>query len=155
MAGSEHPAVYARRRTLALATAGVLLVALAAFLVVQATADDDPPAVTGAPRDAVAAVQSFGRALAARDFGSICDEHFTLEAHEAAGGDQCSSVLAQGLAEVRSPRIAIRAVAVRGAAATVTVLASQRGKPPVVDTLQLVRERGRFRIASAGAVGGD
>jgi hypothetical protein len=32
----------------------------------------------------------------------------------------------------------------------VTVAASVNGKPPVTDAIQLVRERGRFRVASSG-----
>jgi hypothetical protein len=41
-------------------------------------------------------------------------------------------------------------VVVRGDAATVTVSASVNGRPPVTDAIQLVREDGHYRIASAG-----
>jgi hypothetical protein len=148
MARGEHPSVYARRRTIALVVGLVVLAAAVAFGIARATRGDDTPRVSGAPKDVVAAVQAFGRALAARDFAAICDEMFTLEAREAAGGDSCRSTLAQSAARVRDPRIVIKAVSVRGDQATATVVAQQRGKRAVVDVIELQRERGRYRIAA-------
>ena len=153
MARGEHPSVYARRRTIALAVALAVLAAVGAFLIARAATQDETPSVTGAPKDVVAAVQGFGRALAARDFAAICDQMFTVEAREAAGGDSCRATLAQSAADVRDPRITIRAVTVRGDQATATVLAQQRGKRDAVDVIELVRERGRYRIAAAGDAG--
>ena len=153
MARGEHPSVYARRRTIALVVGLVALAAVAAVLIARATRDDDTPRVSGAPKDVVATVQAFGRALAARDFAAICDEMFTVEAREAAGGDSCRSTLAQSAAGVRDPRIVIRAVTVRGEQATATVVAQQRGKRPAVDVIELQRERGRYRIAAVGGAG--
>jgi ketosteroid isomerase-like protein len=153
MAHGEHPSVYARRRTLALVACVAVFAAAGAFLIARAVGGDDTPRVSGAPKDVVATVQAFGQALAARDFARICDDLFTLEAREAAGGDSCRATLAQSAAGVRDPRITIRAVTVRGDQATATVLAHQRGKRDTVDVIDLQRERGRYLIAAAGGTG--
>ena len=136
---------------LALAAALALLAAFAAFLIARAASDDDTPRVSGAPKDVVAAVQSFGRALAARDFGAVCEEMFTVEAREAAGGDRCPSVLQDTAGGLRRPDVRIVAINVRGGTAEVTVRATVAGGPPVTDVIRLVRQDGRFKIVSAGA----
>ena len=153
MARGEHPSVYARRRTVALLAGLALLAAAAAFVIVRVAGDDETPGVRGAPKDVVAAVQAFGRSLTARDFATICDDLFTVEAREAAGGDSCRSTLAQSAARVRNPRITIRAVTVSGDRATATVVAQEEGKRPMVDVIQLQRERGQYRIAAVGDAG--
>jgi hypothetical protein len=51
---------------------------------------------------------------------------------------------------LRDPRVRIVSVVVRGPAATVTVAASVNGKPAITDAIQLERENGQYRIASAG-----
>ena len=153
MARGESHSVYARRRTVALLVGVLLVAAAAAFVIVRAAGQDDTPRVSGAPKDVVAAVQAFGRALAARDFATICDDLFTVEAREAAGGDSCRSTLAQSAARVRNPRISIRAVTVRGDQATATVVTQEAGKRPMVDVIELQRERGRYRIAAVGDAG--
>jgi hypothetical protein len=133
----------------------LFLAAVAGVLVIVAVAvirdgDDGPPAVSGTPKEAVDTVESFRRALAARDFATICDKLYTTEAREAAGGDDCQSVLAQETAKLREPRVEIVGLVVRGETADVTVQASVRGEKPVQDTIRLAREKGRFRIASRG-----
>jgi hypothetical protein len=129
------------------AVAGVAVIA-----VVTALRDggDDPPAISGTPKEAVDVVESFRKALAARDFATICDELYTVEAREAAGGDDCQSVLAQETAKLRDPQVRIVGLTVTRAGADVNVRASVNGERPVADTIRLVRQRGRFRIASAG-----
>ena len=131
---------------LAAALAGVALVAFVTALIV----DRDEPRVSGSAREAVAVVQALERAIVAKDFARVCDELYTIEAREAAGGDECQSVLKQATANLRRPRITLRSLAVIGPAATVEVVAEADGRPAAADTIRLVRQRGRFRIASAG-----
>jgi hypothetical protein len=129
------------------AVAGVIVIAVVAVL---RAGDDGPPAVSGTPKEAVEVVEAFRRALAARDFAAICEELYTVEAREAAGGDDCQSVLAQETAKLRDPQVNIVGLTVRGSEATVQVQASVDGEKPVADTIRLVRQEGKFRIASAG-----
>jgi hypothetical protein len=129
------------------ALAGVLAIVLVSVL---RSGDDGPAPVSGTPKEAVELVEAFRKALAARDFATICDGLFTNEAREAAGGDDCQSVLAQETAKLRDPQVKITGLTVSKEGATVQVQASVRGDQPVADTIRLVREGGRFRIASAG-----
>jgi hypothetical protein len=146
--GSER--VSRRRRTVALAAVAVVVVAVIALLVARLSGRNDTPAVSGAAKDVVATVQQFQAALAGRDWATICNVLYTSDARTAAGGGRCPATLAQSAGGLRQPRVKILSVVVRGQAATVTVAASVSGKQPVTDAIQLVRERGRFRVASAG-----
>jgi hypothetical protein len=139
-----------RRRTGALAALAVVAVLLIAFLVARLSGSEDTPEVSGAAKDVVATVMRFQAALAGRGGATICNELYTTKARVAAGGAKCPATLAQSAGGLREPRVKILSVVVRGQAATVTVSASVNGKPPVTDAIQLVRERGRFRVASAG-----
>ena len=121
-----------------------------ALLVARLSGSDDTPEVSGAAKDVVATVMHFQSALAGRDWATICNRLYTSKARAAAGGARCASTLAQSAGGLREPRVQIVSVVVRGQAATVTVSASVNGKPPVTDAIQLVREGGRFRVASAG-----
>jgi hypothetical protein len=130
------------------ALAGVLVIVVVSVI---RDGDDGPPAVSGTPKEAVETIEAFRRALAVRDFATICDRLYTSDAREAAGGDDCQSVLAQETAKLRDPQVRIVGLTVRGKEATVNVQASVRGERPVADTIRLEREKGRFRIASRGA----
>jgi hypothetical protein len=139
-----------RRRTVALAALGVVAVAAAAILVAVLSGRQDTPSVSGAAKDVVTTVRQFESALAGRDWVGICERLYTSKARAAAGGAHCPSALAQSAGGLRDPRVKILSVVVRGQAATVVVSASVNGKPPVTDAIQLVREHGQYRIASAG-----
>jgi hypothetical protein len=142
--------VYRRRRTVALAALAVLAVGLIALFVSRLSGRQDTPQVTGAAKDVVSTVMQFQAALAGRDWATICNRLYTSKARAAAGGSRCPTTLAQSAGGLRDPRVRIVSIIVRGQAATVTVAASVNGKPPVTDVIQLVREGGRYRIASAG-----
>jgi hypothetical protein len=128
----------------------VVAVLLIALLVARLSGREDTPEVSGAAKDVVATVMQFQSALAGRDWATICNELYTSKARVAAGAGRCPATLAQSAGGLREPRVKIISVVVRGQAATVTVAASVNGKPPVTDAIQLVRERGRFRVASSG-----
>ena len=137
------------RRAVA-AVAAVVAVAIVVALV-EGGGDSGPPPVRGTPAEAVGVVNQFQRALAARDFATICDRLFTPRARAAAGGDDCQSVLAQAAARLPRPTLEIRSVVlVRGGRATVGVLAGVAGERAAPDLIHLERLRGRFRIASVG-----
>ena len=129
------------------AVAGVLVIVLVGVI---REGDDGPPPVSGTPKEAVETIEAFRRALAVRDFATICDRLYTSEARAAAGGDDCQSVLAQETARLRDPQVRIVGLTVTKDGATASVRASVRGGRPVADTIRLEREKGRFRIASRG-----
>ena len=133
------------------AVAGVVIITVVGIV---RGGDDGPPDVSGTPREAVDTVEAFRKALVARDFARICDEIYTTEAREAAGGDDCQSVLAQETAKLRDPKVEIVGLTVTKDDALVIVRASVRGQKAVQDTLRLEREKGRFRIASRGTPAG-
>jgi hypothetical protein len=142
--------VYRRRRTIALASLAVVAVAAVAVLVARLSGSQDAPSVSGAAKDVVITVRQFESALAGRDWVGICNRLYTSKARAAAGGAHCPAALAQSAGGLRDPRVKILSVVVRGPAATVTVAASVNGKSPVTDAIQLQRENGQYRIASAG-----
>ncbi len=112
--------------------------------------DDEVPEVSGTPREAVEVVEAFRKALAARDFATICDQLYTTEAREAAGGDRCPSVLQDTAGGLRDPKVQIVSITVRGNTATAVVRATVAGGRPATDTIRLIKQRGRYRIVSAG-----
>jgi hypothetical protein len=146
------PGAIRRRRLVAVA---IVLVAIVAGVLAWRLADQGgggPPKVGGTPAEVVTLVNGLERALAGRDYQAICDSLFTEAAREAAGGDNCPSVLAQAGAKIASPSLSIRTVAVAGDQATVSVIAAAAGQRPASDELHLLREGGHFRVASAGIV---
>ena len=140
-----------RRRRLVVVVAAAAAIGAAAVAIALTRGDGKPPAVRGTPAEAVAVVDAFRRALATRDFATICDSLFSRRARAAAGGDDCQSVLAQAAAKVRRPVVRIKSVVITGGGrAAVGVVASASGRPGAPDVIRLVRQGGRFRIASAG-----
>ena len=140
-----------RRRRLVAAAIVVLLVVIGVLAWrLTDTGGGGSPKLGGTPAEVVALVNGLQRALAGGDYQTICDSLFTTAAREAAGGDNCPSVLAQAGAKIASPTLSIRSVAVGGDQATVSVLAVAAGQRAATDELHLVRQGGRFRIASAG-----
>jgi hypothetical protein len=113
--------------------------------------EEPPPPVTGTPAEAVTTVQAFSRAIATRDYATICDRLFTPRARAAAGGDNCQSVLAQAAARLRTPTVRITTVVLeRGGRATVGVNAGVAGATPVADLIHLEGDDKGFRIDSVG-----
>ena len=151
MEGSAARGIVRRRRVVA---AIVLLIVVIGVLVWRLTDEGGggPPKVVGTPAEVVSLVNGLQQALAGRDYQTICDSLLTTAAREAAGGDNCPSVLAQAGAKVASPTLSIRSVAVGGDQATVSVIAVAAGQRPATDELHLQRQGRRFRIASAGIV---
>src|SRR5438876_9731982 len=143
-----------RRRRVAVVALVVLVAGIGLLLhhFVDQGSGGGPAEVTGSAAEAVTLVNALQRALAGRDYQTICDDLFTNAAREAAGGDNCPSVLAQAGARITNPTVSIRSLAVGGDQATIDVMAGAAGQVPASDELHLVREGGRLRIASAGIV---
>jgi hypothetical protein len=144
-----------RRRRLYTLLAAAVAVILAVVLIVRGGGDDDSGGAKVDARAAVATVEAFQRAIADRDYATICDKLFTDDAREAAGGANCPSVLAQNSSRIRNPKVEITSVLLRGNTASVAVTASVRGGPAVRDTIRLVRDKSGYRISSAGSGPGE
>ena len=142
----------ARRRPIGIAAAAVAVaLAVGVGLIETGRGRDRPPPVAGTAAEAVGVVDAFQRALTTRDFAGICDRLFTARARGAAGGDNCQFVLAQAAVRLRAPTVEIRSVVLsKTGTATVGVVAGTAGVRAGPDVIRLKRERGRFRIASAG-----
>src|SRR2546426_460262 len=144
-----------RRRRLYTLLAGLAAAALATVLIVRGSGGGGSGGARVDARAAVATVEAFQRAIADRDYATICNRLFTTDAREASGGGNCQSVLAQNASRIRNPQVQITSVLLRGNTATVSVVAQVAGGPRVGDTIRLVRDKRGYRISSAGSGPGE
>ena len=102
-----------------------------------------------------ATLASFGRAVAARDYRTVCTRLLApaLTDQLAQIGLPCQAGLARGFGRARAPHLTVRSVTVNpsGDAASAVVHTTAANQPPSDDTLGLVRLGGTWRIASLGA----
>jgi hypothetical protein len=112
--------------------------------------DKEPEPASGAPAAIAATVDRLERAVAQREFATICDQLFTTRARERAGGDECARQLRSAAEGVESPSIEIEAIDVQGDAATVRVQTEAEGQARVPDSLRLRREGGRWLVEALG-----
>jgi hypothetical protein len=122
------------------------MVAMLAPMGCSLGADEEPKPVTGVPKAIVATVDQLGRAIADRDYATVCDELFTPAARERAGGDECATQLSTAGEDVRRPTVQIRGIELKGDRATVRVVTEAEGQARVTDTLQLERSGDRWLI---------
>lgn len=112
---------------------------------------DKPAAIKGPAKEVAAVVQRFEKAMRTGDYRIVCDELLSASVRERSGGGDCARILQQRAADVKRPRIRIDAIEVAGDSATARVHTTAAGQASVADTIRLVREGGRFRIASLGS----
>jgi hypothetical protein len=122
------------------------VVALLAPVGCSIGADEEHRPVTGVPKEIAATVDQLERAVARRDYATICDELFTETARERAGGDECESQTRSAAEDVLRPSIQVEEIAVRGDRAAVKVSTTAEGQARVSDTLELRRTGGRWLI---------
>jgi hypothetical protein len=108
--------------------------------------DDDAKPASGAAAQVAAAVDSLERAVAKRDFATICNQLFTANARERAGGDDCVRQLTSAAEGLKRPRIEIQRIEVKDDQATARVRTEARGQALVSDELLLRREGGGWLI---------
>ena len=111
---------------------------------------EEPRPASGPPGEVAAVVARLERAIAGRDFATVCGELFTAGARERAGGEECERQLSSAAEGVERPTIEIRRIDVKGERATVEVRTDARGQARVTDTLQLRREGGRWLVEALG-----
>ena len=120
-----------------------------ALLLLAGCGDDAPP-----PEDQVRpAVAAFGRATAAKDYGTLCDRLLapSLVDDVESVGLPCEAALRRGLRHVQDPRLSIGRISVKGEHASAEIRTSAAGQMPSRDTLRLVKVDGSWKIASLGS----
>jgi hypothetical protein len=108
--------------------------------------DEEPQVASGAPKAIATTIDRLERAVADRDFTTVCDELFTAAARKRAGGRECAGQLRSASEGVRRPTIELRGIRVKGDEATVQVTTKASGQARVTDELRLRREDGRWRV---------
>jgi hypothetical protein len=101
-------------------------------------------------QEVAATVRAFARAGAGHDYAALCERILApaLVRQVTSIGLPCRQALARGLGHVRDPELAIGAITVDGDRASAEVRTSAANQKPSEDTLQLMRVRGSWRIAS-------
>jgi hypothetical protein len=108
--------------------------------------DDEPKPASGAAAQVAATVDRLERAVEQRGFPAICNQLFTAEARQRAGGDDCARQLRSAAEGLRRPRIEIQRIDVKDNRATVRVRTEAEGQALVSDELLLRREDLRWLI---------
>lgn len=124
------------------------MVTLGAFVAAGCGGKDQGPNARKPALEAGAVVNTFERDLLAGNYQHICDKIFTSQVREQAGGRGCAGFLRRTAGPVKRPRIEVKNVAVKGDTAKVKVETSASRQAVVPETIELVRQGGRFRIAS-------
>lgn len=121
---------------------------------------EEPKPVAGPAQEVAGVVRALERATAEKDYNQICFDLFSDQVRAQAGGVRCPAFLRRTARGIDSPRIQIvddpggaPAIVVKGERATVRVRTRTRDQAPVLDSIQLVRQRGRFRISALGKAG--
>jgi hypothetical protein len=108
--------------------------------------DDEPKPASGAAAQVAATVDRLERAVAERDFATICKQLFTAGARQRAGGDDCVRQLRSAAEGLERPRIEIQRIEVKDNRAVARVRTEAEGQALVSDELELRREGGRWLV---------
>jgi hypothetical protein len=108
--------------------------------------DDDPKPASGAAAQVAATVDRLERAVADGDFSMICNQLFTANARQRAGGDDCVRQLRSAAEGLKRPRIEIERIEVKDNRAVARVRTEAEGQALVSDELALRREGGRWLV---------
>jgi hypothetical protein len=112
--------------------------------------DDEAKPASGPTAEIAATVDRLERAVAKRDYDTICNQLFTPRARKRAGGAECARQLGSAAEDVKRPRIAIEAIVVEGNKAVVNVRTTASGQASLKDKLQLRRQGGRWLVEALG-----
>lgn len=108
-----------------------------------------PKPVRGAPKQVAEVIARLERSTGARDFAAVCSL-LSSAARERAGGESCPDRLGKQAGGVRGPSIRILSINIKADRATARVRTQADGQAPVDETIELVREKGRYLISALG-----
>ena len=112
--------------------------------------DDEAKPASGVAAQVAETVDRLERAVATKDYATICDRLFTAQARRRAGGAECARHLGSAAEGLRRPSIEIQAIDVRGNRATVKVRTRAQGQARVSDELRMRRQGGRWLVEALG-----
>jgi hypothetical protein len=112
--------------------------------------DDEAKPASGPTAEIAATVDRLERAVAKKDYETICNQLFTPRARKRAGGAECARQLGSAAKDVKRPRIAIEAIVVEENKAVVSVRTTASGQASLKDKLQLRRQDGRWLVEALG-----
>ena len=110
--------------------------------------EEDPRPITGPGKQVADVVTRLELATRRRQFEVVCDELFTRAARTRAGGGSCVRLLRATAEDVRRPRIRLLGVRIVGNRAEARVRTLAEGQAAVEETIDFLREGGRYRIAA-------
>lgn len=110
--------------------------------------DDAPERITGPGKQVADVVTRLELATRRRQFHVVCDELFTRAARTRAGGGNCVRLLSSTAKDVRRPRIRLLSVRISGKRAEARVRTLAADQAAVDETIDFLREGGRYRIAA-------
>jgi hypothetical protein len=109
---------------------------------------DSPDTARGPAKEVAELIAALERATGSSDWRAVCDELFTRDARQRAGGRDCPRLLRSAAGDLRGARIELTKLTIKDDRVDAQVRSRARGQGPLVDTVQVVRERGRYRIDS-------
>jgi hypothetical protein len=100
-------------------------------------------------------LKGFADATAKRDYQTLCDDYFApaLVDQVEQAGLPCEAAIRPEISATKDPKLEIRSVDVHGEKALARVHTSAANQPPSDDTIQLVKVKGGWRIASLSETG--
>ena len=134
-------------RALAL-TLAIVLAAAVAGCGATAGSGNSATKFSGAQRDVAQTIEDLQNAGQKTDEAKICND-LLAQALRAKLGN-CQTVVKAALKDTDSFDLTVDSVTINGASATAQVRADRGKAPDQRDTIQLVREGGRWRISSLG-----
>lgn len=138
-----------RRRILgAVGLIAIVVIAWAVALGGIGDSDSDPKPATGPAKQVADVVGRLELATRHARFDVVCNELFTRAARTRAGGNDCVTLLRSTAKDVHRPRIRLLGVRLSGNRAEATVRTRAEGQAAVEETIDLLVEGGRYRIAS-------
>jgi len=107
---------------------------------------------TGQQLEVATTVEDFAEAARGQDTEQICADLLAAAVVDRLGGGRCADELKGSLRDTNAGDLTIppRGITISGNRATARVV-TELGEDDTTDTLELVRERGRWRIAAVGA----
>ncbi|MGI9080690.1 MAG: hypothetical protein ACR2FZ_00200 [Thermoleophilaceae bacterium] len=110
--------------------------------------DPEPKNISGAPKQVADVIARLELVTRRQQFGELCNDLFTRSARLRAGGADCVQLLRATAKDVRHARIRLLEVKVQGERASARVRTVAEDQAAVEETIELQRERGRYRIAA-------
>ena len=108
------------------------------------------------PADQVrSTLRGFADATARRDYQALCDNYFApaLVDQVEQTGLPCEAAIRPEISSTRKPRLVVRSVKVNGDRALAQIHTSAANQPPSDDTIELVKVKGHWRIATLAEQG--